>query len=415
MRWTLFAVLTTAVLSACSSSSSTPTPSHSASLRPLWQLKLPASAHPALSEGAYISQELNDRMTKVLGTVAVDTATQQVLWRRPYPSETGTTNAADITGNYSATHAGLLISYHYTDGLIVREPRTNIVRKTIPLPDEVVREDGTPSNIHELVTLGDLMILRMTRYLIAYDMDDLINPAQVQVTPVWQQTHEHEGPLRRSLDNVALDTTTGTLAYGLVEVNQAARTSRTTVRVLEARTGTLRWERRLQDSSTYAYPVGSVIGTGSGMVVANLDGTNRFQGFRQETGEPVWTSPPFTCPGGATTLYAFLDVHDSHVLAVPRGDHCFSSWNVQTGAQEWVFDAPVGHHASFVQHPLVLNGVVYASNNTFWAIDAASGTVLGHSGDLGDTQFVKGTPKYDARNNQILVWGQTLNAFRPVR
>jgi len=111
-----------------------------------------------------------------------------------------------------------------------------------------------------------------------------------------------------------------------------------------------------------------------------------------------------TCPVGRASSAAFTMVRDGKIFASPAGGTCLLAFDFQTGKKLWTFASPMTY----------LNGVLYASNTYLWALEESSGKVLGVSAN-----FLEGTSgqtvHYDAKRNQLLLWGDEPTSFKPVR
>ena len=86
-----------------------------------------------------------------------------------------------------------------------------------------------------------------------------------------------------------------------------------------------------------------------------------------------------------------------------------------TGKQAWVVatgDVGPDGSISISGEPLYHNGVVYTSVERLWALDAKTGRVLSFASQraYNTTETV-----IHYANGEILVWGDELTAYRPVR
>ena len=150
------------------------------------------------------------------------------------------------------------------------------------------------------------------------------------------------------------------------------------------------------------------------LVIAHA-GAAGLQAYKLETGVKAWADFPNTdiCPGGHSISTSNLTIAADKIYMGPSGGTCVQAYQADTGKLAWVFNAP--NDVTFDTKPLYLNGVVYASNNVLWALDAETGKALAQAPDeVGDNT---GMPlAYDPVDNQLLHWGSTgVFAYRPLR
>ena len=150
------------------------------------------------------------------------------------------------------------------------------------------------------------------------------------------------------------------------------------------------------------------------LVIAHA-GAAGLQAYKLETGAKAWADFPNTdiCPGGHSISTANLTIAADKIYMGPSGGTCVQAYQADTGKLAWVFNA--SNDVTFNTKPLYLNGVVYASNNILWALDAETGKALAQAPDeVGDNT---GSPlAYDPVDNQILHWGTTgVFAYRPLK
>ncbi|MFC5850058.1 PQQ-binding-like beta-propeller repeat protein [Deinococcus petrolearius] len=381
-----------------------------------WQMPVSGLDVPTFSDGVLINQEVNAAYTKVIGTTAVDTTTRKVLWRDAYDGGGIGDPKKSIMGNTSTIYQGKIVYYNYSQGLVVRDVKTGTIEKRIPLPNDIKELQTNLLDQYFFQTKENMLYFGLSNHLFAYDMNLIIDPGIPAANPTWRIDKEDIGAISYRFSNISLDQSTNQLIYGLTITDSKKRENIAYINLIDAMNGKEIWSRvvhRENDPSRFYFIDGYVL-LHEGMAVMTLNGGSS-TGFDQASGEQKWATGPFTCPGGETGGMLFVVANGKQFLVMPNGDHCFSSWDIKTGVRKWVFSAPDGHHATFGQQPLVLNGVVYASNSWLWALDAETGKPLGASTYMNYAMLTKGTPLYDAKNNQILVSGGQLTAFRPLR
>ncbi len=138
------------------------------------------------------------------------------------------------------------------------------------------------------------------------------------------------------------------------------------------------------------------------------------QAVDRSTGERLWTAALENCRDGAGFASA-LEVGGGMVFVSPSSGSCLYAVDLSTGKGVWTYQTgSVGSDGaiSIGGKPLYYNGVVYTSVEKLWALDAESGKVLSFASE----------PAYNTTdtiihyaNGEILVWGDDLTAYKPVR
>lgn len=176
--------------------------------------------------------------------------------------------------------------------------------------------------------------------------------------------------------------------------------------------GQQRWEvRTAPDDGTFqaAYVMGL-----SGDTLITQAGVSGLQAYDKDTGKAAWANFPSVnvCAGRESGAAFRMEIAGGKVFLGHWGGGCISAWDARTGQLAWTFEAP--NRVTFDTQPKYVNGVVYATNSRLWAVDAETGQALAVSAEnTGDNT---GTPvHYDPVENQVLVWGADLVAFRPLR
>jgi len=136
--------------------------------------------------------------------------------------------------------------------------------------------------------------------------------------------------------------------------------------------------------------------------------------FDRGTGEELWSTSLDTCSDGAGFANA-LEVGDGKVFISPSSGSCLFAVDLTTGKEVWTVETgEVGPDGaiSIGGKPLYHNGVVYTSVERLWALDARTGRVLSFASQkaYNTTDTV-----IHYANGEILVWGDELTAYKPVR
>ncbi len=156
-------------------------------------------------------------------------------------------------------------------------------------------------------------------------------------------------------------------------------------------------------------PVGLIL-DGS-RLITNV--SNTMQAFDTTTGERVWLSKPLLiCDEGSYAPGFNLELGEDSVFFISGS--CVAAIQRATGKLQWVMDslAATGANYTFSEKPTYYKGVVYAVNGNFWAIDAKSGEVL--AVDTRLDRFSQSSYVH-VYKDQLLVWGDNLTAYKPIR
>ena len=146
-----------------------------------------------------------------------------------------------------------------------------------------------------------------------------------------------------------------------------------------------------------------------GTVFANADST--VQAFDAATGQQLWMSEPLACPPDGPSAGYALTLDDENMYFTIGA--CVASVSQATGKLNWLVNAiPMKpYDYTFSLEPILYKGVLYAVNNHLWAIDPKTGEVLSVSKNFDESQF----SSIHVYNDQIIVWGRDLFAYKPVR
>lgn len=138
------------------------------------------------------------------------------------------------------------------------------------------------------------------------------------------------------------------------------------------------------------------------------------QAFNTQTGERLWVALLGSCADGVGPASA-LEVGGGFAYVSPGLGSCIFAVDLSSGRAAWtVSTGEVGPDGAITidGKPLYHNGVVYTSVERLWALDAKTGRVLSFASQRAEnttTTFVH------YANGEILVWGDELTAYKPVR
>ena len=361
-------------------------------LTPIWTLKsIPAIGAAQWANNLLVNKGValgDSRLSQV--AVNLDQKTQAWVWPETYDNNS---------------------SIIYKDIILYNSQNTSLkfldlngqLQKSFPLPVSGESQDVVGIGNSRFILVGRTLYIALYRHILAYDIDALVVAATAPV-PLWsQKVASQDGGVL----NIGIDETSGALYY-TVRDTWSEGGEGTRLYALDRLNGNPRWNKTLLGEKLWA----SLIAT-PGKVLYSVSGEPRLTALDPE-GKPLWTSERFVCPDGGTSTFGRLVVYGSQILAMPFGDHCFSAWDLDTGKRRWVFDSP--RFATIDNPPTLVNGVLYTANTRLWAIEASDGKILGVSSqNLFEAQDVTGTVVYDPKRNLLYVWGDELNAFKPIR
>lgn len=143
------------------------------------------------------------------------------------------------------------------------------------------------------------------------------------------------------------------------------------------------------------------------------------QAFDRRTGERLWVSPEVQCGGVVEGGFGGpIEFGGGKAYLLRNSNVCFHAFNLSDGSIAWIVDA--GQVAPWAkvtfgaanQKALYHNGVVYASNEHLWAVDAATGKVLA----VSRTRAYQATSTAPILyNGEIIVNGNPIYAYKPLR
>lgn len=246
--------------------------------------------------------------------------------------------------------------------------------------------------------------LTTSHSLFAYDMETL---AQPNSQPLWQRYFE--SPEASGIDDLAVDSTNGII---YIATEKPTNKLTTTLYALN-RQGQELWQKDLGTSPEgLTYARRAKLQAYEKGVVASLYGSGVVELYNPK-GEAVWANPVrFVCD--ETNVLSKPAIVDEVLYGSPAGDHCLFAIDLKTGRKLWDFKAP--QSGTFDNKPVVVNGVVYASNGRVYAVDAKDGQLLAAS-EVYDRslQFERGNIHYDPPRNQLIMWGEKIYSFKPIR
>ena len=337
------------------------------------------------------------------GQIAFNLKTKKLAWERLQ------TKPGD--GMSTVIYKGKAISFNAT-GVIRVLNDDGTVYKTIDKMVEPDREGGGDLFTTRVELYKNIVVIPLYQHVVAYNADQLVDETK-DPQPVWQYAKKVEnGSDYQILASNRIDPTTG-VAYFLHDSGDLGEYKATNYfTAVDILTGKELW-RKLVFFSTRDIDRRGIVGANNGMAVFHLNGTNQVIAYNT-SGQKLWESEDMICPKGETSIFSSLLVQDDFIVASPFGDNCLTVLEVNSGKKRFAFVSPLD--ATFSQTPLVLNGVMYANNSYLWAVDIKTGQILGRSAKMDNlTQGHNGTTLHDQATNQLLVWGERLTAYTPVR
>jgi hypothetical protein len=214
-----------------------------------------------------------------------------------------------------------------------------------------------------------------------------------------------ESPEGSGIDDTAFDEKNGILYVATQSTNNPRATS-----VYALNTGgQMLWERDLGAVNSGFRRRATLAAYAGGVAVAQM-GKGSVEVYTTEG--LIKTTTSFVCD--ETNVMAKPIIVDQVLYGSPDGDHCLFAIDLATGRKKWDFKAPFP--GTFGNTPTVVNGVVYAANRRIYAIEAQTGKLLATSSfDDEALQFERGQVHYDAPRHQLVLWGNKIYAFKPVR
>lgn len=388
------------LLGACKSSPAVP--EIPPALTQLWKVDILSGNRPIQFGDLIIAPEMDRNYQKEVGEIAFNLKTQKIAWRR----------AETFYGNESFVMNDHLVYFNGVHQIVVINAEGQ-ERSRVELPGDVPQLTFGHLIFPDAQRVGGIFILPMQQEIIAYSIDDLLSSLP-DVKPVWRfdtQPLSKNGRVRLpGISCDAISTSCYLIESRDMPENQQARTELVKI---NATKGQEIWRKTLYSTNTTEVPRLGVINVKGDSIFVHLQGTPILTAYNQD-GNEIWQNENIICPGGATDILSDLISQDGMVIVSPFGDRCYTILDAKTGVTRFVFSPPVG--GSFGQIPTFVDGVMYATNGFLWAVDTKDGRTLARSTtDLPYAQAETGTVIFDPVNQQLLVWGGQLSAFKPIR
>ncbi len=244
--------------------------------------------------------------------------------------------------------------------------------------------------------LGTSLFIPTGSYLYAYDVSVPDKPVEL-----WRRTFEAR------ISSLAVDE-----AY--VYIGGVSERAEANILKLSVNDGQNLWQGDLQGFGRDR-PFAQLLTVAGEQLLAyafELSGT--IQAFDRQTGKRLWTASLDNCRDSAG-FASSLEIGDGLAFISPSTGSCLYAVDLSNGKGAWTFQTgSVGPDGaiSIGGKPLYHNGVIYTSVERLWALDAETGKVLSFAGQ----------PAYNTTdttihyaNGEILVWGDDLTAYKPVR
>ena len=174
--------------------------------------------------------------------------------------------------------------------------------------------------------------------------------------------------------------------------------------------------RELWRTGTYDPSIDSpYTGTYAEVVLGRLvvEAQSRYIAYDLQTGQKVWISDPLTCGRvNYQNAYSFLTVEGT-IYRNSGGGSCILAVNASKGSLLWTFDPETEFSYTFGGRPILYQGNLYASDGQLWTLDAFTGEVVSFSPD--ERALFSALTHVHIYKGQVVVWGQNLTLFEPVK
>lgn len=354
----------------------------SGSLQQLWQLDVPSAYEHLLDENLIVGAS-----TQYNGFLAVDVEGRRVAWMSTRGASIGRFLGASSSYVYATTDLTA------TNPALVVLDRMGHEVNEISLP--VTPYGGGGNSGPEVV--GNRLYLTHANQLFVYETSGL---TRSDAQPAWSKTFTDVRAIRTKF----------------VDENGTVYVSHYGAK-LEAydRDGNLLWTQSTKWTDAPNLMEAHILRVYGDTLVATV-GRGVLQAFDRRTGAKRWNGqwPTWdTCPTGGASGADGLEVGDGKAFVNPGGGSCVVGFDLNTGKAIWRFQAP--NHLTFQSTPTYLRGVLYTTNTRLFALDANTGHMLAKApSDILHTA-AGGQVQYDAARDQLLVWGQQLVAYKPLR
>ena len=347
-----------------------------------WSISLEGYGEVEQSGGLLLG--MADRTTEDR-LVAVDLSGKEISWK---------SDAVGFQGGDLVTAS----TEQYVYAQVIRAEGFYIYTKGGDLVQQMAFPDPYESNVSTMhpAVYGDRLYISNGRYFHAYDLTEPASPSLV-----WKISYDY------NFKAVAVDET-GNLFVSMATTKDLD----VALKRLDPADGSVIWqtstrtEKVNEQLAAYALEV-----EGEKLFAAAL-GT--LQAFNKETGERLWVSDPLVCTSDGIQVVSAIELAQDTAYLAPRGGSCVFAIDLADGSMLWMHNAKVVPGAWFTYggKPKYYNGVVYATNSFLWALDAKTGKVLSLS-NIQDrlAQFTY----IEEYGGEILVWGERLRAYKPVR
>ena len=321
--------------------------------------------------------------------VAIDLERREVAWRYTF-------GRGSILGRPLTTGGDNIYVFVRDRGLMILSRQGELISETPPPAPDVASESIYAAG--PVFYQGRLYVPN-DKLLYAYDVTDAKNP-----TLVWRQVFE------KPVSALAISQE-GFLYIGIAEYTGAG-----SVRALVPEDGTELW----QSSTATPGPVGTdgyttALALDGDKVIAVVEGSQTVQVFDRGIGERLSVSGQLrdACVDGGGTVQG-LEVGGGKAFVTPYSGTCVYGIDLASGQIAWSHTARLDPDTSFTYGgiPKYVNGIVYATNSALWALDAETGKVLSLASKRDDDALFTSV---QYRNGEVLVWGEELTAYKPIR
>lgn len=375
----LLTLLALGVLSGCGSTYSNDAPDRTPVL---WSLPLPGGSQPSgISDSLIVStvnmQEENKKKNGVLTFIDLDE--REIIWQAEEGMGLIINQIMVSNGtNWFVNNDELRrVEVYQNDGTLVRT-------------FDYILADGVNQSGLSPVIVDNALYISQGRGIYAFDISE-----PDKLTLLWSTELDY------ATSSLSADAT-GVYA-GLFDHPESLDVVR-----LDAATGEVVWTASSYTDTVYEARTPASLALKDNALFVNT--ANTMQAFDTETGERLWLSEPLSCetdgpyPGYVQTL-------DDKDIYFTIGA-CVMSVSQKDGKINWIMSAlDSSKRFTFSAQPLLHNGVLYTVNGYLWAIEADTGKVLSRSQKSDPSQFAY----IHEYNNQIIVWGGNLLAYKPVR
>ena len=323
----------------------------------------------------------NDEGSWYLTAVSLENG--DILWKSREPSLGSQRRSSIVSDGTHLLHdAGNDLRVYLLDG-------TELASISYPNPFE----GNTPGA--RLILKNNKLFVPNGNWFYVYDVSNPTAP-----TLQWQS----EQP--KILSGVAVD------ERGDVYVTLFAGNYDNSVFKLASDDGRELWRTGTHDLDIDSLYTGTYTEIVSGYLV--VEAKSRYIAYDLQTGQKAWISDPLICDdAGYQNAYSFLEV-DGTIYRNSGGGSCILAMDASNGKLLWTFNT-LGTPASYTfgGRPALHEGNLYASNGRLFTVDATTGELVNYSPDERATQSA--LTHVHIYKGQVVVWGQNLTLFEPVK